>query len=200
MQTGNKTNFVCPWQAGNFDPERPYNVCATCVYREDEFCDGPNYAFLTGERRCEVLQTRLAYLKQREPGKWTYKYVANGTLVSEPTVVKIVTDPEYNPTVDTFATVVHFIMGGSKGKFPCAMMALALVESEPVEMELTSLLEKLAEKDATIARLRNLVDTLQGICDFLRAQVGVKDNYIAEFWSLVKELQEQLKHLREELK
>lgn len=213
-----KNSIYSPLQEGKFNPEKPYNICVSCVYRETKRCDGPNYLALEGPRRCELFQDRLAYLKQTEPGKWTYKYIANLTGTSEATIIRIFTDPDYDPRVSTFAAFVREVMGGSWGEFPCAMLSSQAPELR--EVESPELLKQLAEKDVQISNLRRNYEKLQASLDselslvraeyedditeykalvtHMREQVRLKDAYIADFWSLIKDLQAQLSYMRGE--
>ena len=215
-----KNSIYSPLQEGKFNPEKPYNICVSCVYRETKRCDGPNYLALEGPRRCELFQDRLAYLKQTEPGKWTYKYIANLTGTSEATIIRIFTDPDYDPRVSTFAAFVREVMGGSWGEFPCAMLSSQAPELK--EVESPELLKQLAEKDVQIANLRRNYDELRSSVDkefalirsekdsdvaeyrelnnYLKDQVKLKDGYVADLWQINKILQAEIKDLQAEIR
>ncbi len=186
-----KNSIFSPLQEGKFDPDKPYNVCVPCVYRETKHCDGPNYLALDGNRRCELFQNRLNYLKLTEPGKWTYKYIATETEMSEATVIRIITDPNYDPRVSTFAAIVRVVMGGSWGEFPCAMLSGQAPELK--EVESPELLKQLAEKDVQISNLRRNYEEVRDSVD--REMERVRAEYeddINEYKALVALLREQI--------
>ena len=186
-----KNSIFNPLQEGKFDPDKPYNVCVSCVYRETKRCDGPNYLALDGKRRCELLQNRLHYLKLTELGKWTYKYISEATVMSEATVIRIFTDPDYDPRVSTFASIVRVVMGGSWGEFPCAMLSGHAPELK--EVESPELLKQLAEKDVQIANLRRNYEEVRDSVD--REMERVRAEYeddIKEYKALVALLREQI--------
>ena len=176
--------------AGDALEEKPYNTCIYCNFLNTKRCDGPNFLTMTPERRCEWCQMRKAYLHQREPDKWTYKYIAEKSLCSEATVKRVINDPSYEPRTSTLASII-MVLGGSCGQYPCALLSMS--DTEIAYVESPELLRALEERDATIERLRDNYNSLKGSLerevsvvrqefqakvDFLKEQVNKKDAVI----------------------
>lgn len=150
-----------------YDPDKPYDICVGCSYINSAKCNGPNFLAMTPERRCEWLQRRRAFLRTREPEKWSYDYVAEAAQVGKNTVVSIFTDPEYDARVSTLERVVRVMVSGQWGEASCPL--LAGEEAGVVYTDTPETIRLLAEKSEQVMHLQH---TLDNIHEFYTAELN----------------------------
>ena len=110
--------------------EFPYDKCITCGMRNAKRCDGPNPFGLGSEavsqsvRRVDFLRKLQNYNKdtRRNGANWSYDYIAAQTNgVSKTTVIRIITEPEYDPGTYAYSEVFRVLFDSSRGKYPCGI-------------------------------------------------------------------------------
>lgn len=158
-----------------------YDRCLECQYLGNG-CDGPRTTSMSNERWLWWIKA----LKQIRG--LSNADCVDGTGLGKATIDNIFAGNIKDVKRSTVGILEDFLIGSS-GKWPCAMDLNA--DKDVVYMDKPETLAELEQRRAQVENLRTQVV-------FQREQIKTKDNYIAEFWSLVKELQQQLKHLREE--
>lgn len=162
-----------------YDPERPYDICIGCAYINSASCDGPNFFSMTPERRCEWLQSRRHFLKMRDPHKWSYDYLAETADVAKNTVIRVFSDPTYDPRVSTLERILKIMVNGSWGQNPCALMS----QNGP-EIVYTDTPETIRQLNEKIEQLTAVQDTLKNIHDSYATEMNAiraKAEQIAEY-------------------
>lgn len=187
--------------------EFPYDKCILCPMRSAKHCDGPNPYALKGVRRIDFLRKLQKSNKEtyRNGSSWSYDYIAAQTDgVSKATVVRIMTEENYDPGSFAFGEVFRVLFDSSLGVYPCGIHSeekeivyvdseetlkeLERVQQENINLVLT--LEQLRsnigrthdfqEKALAAARadLQQYIDFLVDINNLLREQINRKDDYI----------------------
>jgi len=152
--------------------EFPYDKCIICKMRNAKRCDGPNPFGLGSEsvsqsiRRVDFLRKLQNYNKEtrRNGANWSYDYIAAQTNgVSKTTVIRIITEPDYDPGTYAYSEVFRVLFDSSRGKYPCGIHSeekeVVYVDSpetlrdlERIQQENSSLLADLSQLRANIGR------------------------------------------------
>lgn len=184
-----------------YDPDKPYDICIACAFINNASCDGPNFALMTAERRCEWLQARRLFLKGQEPYKWSYDYIAEEADVAKNTVISIFVDPMYDPRISTLQRVLKVVVNGSGGKNPCPLMSKN--GPEIVYADTPETVQVLSEKIAQLESLQNMLDNIHGsykeemeairakaekIADYLKQEIAKRDDMLSKKDRIIEKL------------
>jgi len=148
--------------------EFPYDKCIICTMRNAKRCDGPNPFGLGSEsvsqsvRRVDFLRKLQTYNKEtrRNGATWSYDYIAAQTNgVSKTTVIRIITEPEYDPGTYAYSEVFRVLFDSSRGKYPCGIHShekeIMYVDSPETLKEMERLQQESVSIRAELAQLRS---------------------------------------------
>lgn len=160
--------------------EYPYDKCILCLNRDAKRCDGPNPYALKGERRVDFLRKLQKSNREtyRNGASWSYEYIASKTEgVSKATVVRIMTDENYDPGTFSYGEVFRVLFDSSIGVYPCG------IHSEEKEIVYVDSPETLKELKRLQQDNINLISTLEQ----LRANIGKTHEFQKEVIDGVRE-------------
>jgi len=192
------------------DIEFPYDKCITCSLRNAKRCDGPNPFGLGNEsvsqpvRRVDFLRKLQNYNKEarRNGANWSYDYISAQTNgVSKTTVIRIITEPEYDPGTYAYSEVFRVLFDSSMGKYPCGIHSeekeVVYVDSpetlrdmERIQQENSSLLSDLSQLRANIGKTHDFQkEVINGVREDAEKRVAeLKDKYEREITYLKKQV------------
>ena len=191
--------------------EYPYDKCITCPMRNAKRCDGPNPYSLKGLRRVDFLRKLQQYnrVTGRNDASWSYDYISSITDgVSKTTVVRIMSDENYDPGTFSFGEVFRVLFDSSVGMFPCGIHAeeteAVYVDSPETLKELERLQQENATLNATLEQLRSnigrahdfqekeLAKVREEAAEKAREREAVYLADVEEYRSLVAHMREQI--------
>lgn len=192
----------CDYIAGSFDR------CLECKYL-GAGCDGPRTSTMSSERWLWWIKA----LKQKRG--YTNDAIVEGTGLSKGTVNNIFSGNNKDVRRTTAGILEDFLIGSS-GSWPCPIDSNT--DREVLYEDRPETIAMLTERSIQVENLRRMLDQTRQSHDrelelahkahkddvaeykelvaHMRAQVAVKDGYIADFWALVKDLQEELRRTR----
>ena len=193
----------CEYIAGSFDR------CLDCKYL-GVGCDGPRTSTMSNERWLWWVKA----LKQKRG--YTNAAIVEGTGLSKATIENIFAGVNKDVKRTTAGMLEDFLIG-SDGKWPCPIDSNT--DREIIYEDKPETLAMLNERNIQVENLRRNFDALRSSTDkelervrleyaddiaeykalvvHMREQVVKKDSYIADFWQLVKDLQAELRTVRE---
>lgn len=121
-----------------------------------------NILYMTAKQRCEYLQARLDALHAQDK-KWSCKYIAELSGLTESTVRHVIKDPEYETSVSSLRDLCR-VMGDTSGQ-------------DVVYMDKPETLELIAAKDEEIRQLNEAVSRMTETIHRLRDNI---DFYVEE--------------------
>lgn len=182
------------------DEEFPFDTCITCSFRDAKRCAGPEASGMKPQRRCDFFQKLQRHNKatQRNGASWSYDYITSKTNgISRSTVIRIITDVNYVPGVDTFSEVFRVLFDGSVNQHPCGIHSqekeIAYVDSPETLEILRVRTEENLLKDAQIEELKQLQEELRKEHEQEIAKLR------AYYEDDIKEYQELVAHMRTQI-
>lgn len=152
--------------------EKPYNLCLNCI-QIGKNCDGPNFLAMDTERWCEWCHLRKDYLG------WTNAHVAELAGISKVSIDRVMSGNVKDLRISTMQAITKALVNGTWGKHPCAGFS----EPETVYVDNPAIVEQCKKLQEEIGTVRM---TEQRKVDFLKEQITVKDNLIAEYNEFIK--------------
>lgn len=191
--------------------EYPYDKCITCLMRNAKRCDGPNPYALKGERRVDFLRKLQQHnrVTMRDGASWSYDYIASQTDgVSKTTVIRIMSDPNYDPGTFSYGEVFRVLFDSSIGMFPCGIHAeekeTVFVDSPETLKELERLQQENSNLNATLEQLRSNIgrahDFQEKELAAVRAEAQAKlEEKEAVYKADLTEYKDLVSHMREQI-
>lgn len=148
-----------------YDPEKPFDLCLYCD-RLGKGCSGPNLEVMSIERWCEWSRSRKDLLG------WTNQYIADKSDVSINTVDRIMSGKiGKDLKLSTACAVTKVLVNGDHVKYPCAMAAEEIADSDYKE-EIKRLRAELAEtKSERQSAVKHVEEVQQEKVDYLKAEL-----------------------------
>lgn len=191
--------------------EYPYDKCITCLMRNAKRCDGPNPYTLKGTRRVDFLRKLQQHNRftMRNGASWSYDYIASQTDgVSKTTVIRIMTDANYDPGTFSYGEVFRVLFDSSVGMFPCGIHAeekeAVFVDSPETLKELERLQQENAALQATMEQLRSNISRTHDFQEkelaAVRAEAQAKlEEKEAAYIADITEYKELVAHMRKQI-
>ncbi len=193
----------------DFTQTGPFDVCHTCP-RKGNGCSGPRTTAMTHERYVAWLRVLF------EQWHGTRQDLADKIGISKSTIDDIFAGRRKDISRTTAGLLEDELIGGG-AKWPCAMQLdqdkEIVYEDRPETLEALRLANEQIERlrhnyneirdsvDREMERVRDEyeddVKEYKALVEHMREQVRLKDSYIADFWQQIKELQTELRSLRE---
>lgn len=164
--------------------EKPYNLCLNCVHIGKN-CDGPNFLTMDAERWSEWCRLRKDYLG------WTNAYIAELAGISKVSVDRAISGNIKDMRITTVQAITKALVsgvGGSWGKYPCAMADIG--ETEVIHVDNPNLIAKLEKAESECRKLENTIETMKeehrADMDYMKDQMAAKDKLLSERYDFLK--------------